>query len=227
MMEWVYFLFFCFPFSCYALLLAVGPLFSYCYKWIRHKEDQSQRRHRFNVENPSKAKGKKTTGAGQQQSHYFRVVTNRRKFTKWDDYLLRRASASLANLAAFFRIWITNLTPIDEYKRMGCILCSLSSLHNIPMIFLALMCTFWASYFGAWFMPVVIYWTYVHAALHKIPYLQRMQCISVWPSQVWCSAVATPRWSDGLHIQKKLQNSTSLADPYRTMLPGATALRSY
>jgi hypothetical protein len=34
----------------------------------------------FNMENPSRRRGK-TTGAGQQQYHYFRVVTDRRRFT--------------------------------------------------------------------------------------------------------------------------------------------------
>jgi hypothetical protein len=37
------------------LLLSPSP---WCYESIRHKVDQTQRRHKFNVENPSKAKGK-------------------------------------------------------------------------------------------------------------------------------------------------------------------------
>ncbi|PWZ12730.1 hypothetical protein Zm00014a_000245, partial [Zea mays] len=42
--------------------------------------DQSYRRHRFNVENPSKAKGKKPRRRS-VTSHYFRVFTHRRRFT--------------------------------------------------------------------------------------------------------------------------------------------------
>jgi uncharacterized membrane protein YedE/YeeE len=46
----------------------------------------------------------------------------------------------------------------------------------------------------------------VRSGVQRLPHLgDQMDCIS----------------------KKKLQNSTSLADPYRTMLPGATALRSY
>lgn len=58
----------------------------------------------------------------------------------------------------------------DKYKRMNCILCSLSSLHNgfrcliwadkTHYWYLFISCAlFWVPYFGTSFMSLVIYWT--------------------------------------------------------------------
>jgi hypothetical protein len=52
-----------------------------CYESIRHKVDQTRRRHIFNVENPSKAKEKKPRAPASNNITIFRVVTDRRRFT--------------------------------------------------------------------------------------------------------------------------------------------------
>jgi hypothetical protein len=73
------------------------------------------------VENPSKVKGKKPRASAGNFSLFFRwlQIAGDLQF-RWispaaykDIYrgeTLKRSSASLANLAAFFRIWITNST---------------------------------------------------------------------------------------------------------------------
>jgi hypothetical protein len=52
-----------------------------CYELIRHKVDQTQRRHIFNVENLFKAKGKKSRAPVSNNITIFQVVTERRRFT--------------------------------------------------------------------------------------------------------------------------------------------------
>jgi hypothetical protein len=52
-----------------------------CYKSIRYKVDQTQKRHMFNVKKPSKAKGKKPRAPASNNLTMFRVVIDRRRFT--------------------------------------------------------------------------------------------------------------------------------------------------
>jgi hypothetical protein len=48
-------------------------------------------------------------------------------------------------------------------------------------------------YFIFWCMIYVCgYLLDVHTTLHKISYMHRIHRTSIWPTQVWCSAVATP-----------------------------------
>jgi hypothetical protein len=112
--------------------------YRWCYESIGHKAvHQTQRRHKFNMENPSERRGK-ITGTGEQQYHYFSSCYRSKEIynevTISADYKRiyrgknpnvsrehsgaswRRASSLLTNLVAFFRIWITNSTRVSERK---------------------------------------------------------------------------------------------------------------
>jgi hypothetical protein len=86
-----------------------------CYESIRHKADQTQRRHRFNVENPSKGKGEKPRAPASKNLTIFRVVTDRRRFTlRW---------LSLADYKCIYRGETLRWVEKDAY-RDGPPLCS-------------------------------------------------------------------------------------------------------